>query len=164
MLRAIDWVTDQATGWLLLVASLMTFAMVATRYLLAWSDPSVEILARYMMIWAAFLGVAAAVRHDINIRFTLLEEFLGLRWLKVFRTIGNTVAMALALGLGVSGLSLVDETRMFNEVMPTALRWPIWIFHAAVPVGAFLLAFQLLVRTLRMWRGSAASADRSPAS
>lgn len=153
VLRFVDRLADHTTGLLFLVASLMMFAMVITRYVFAWSDPSVEIIARYMMIWATFLGVAAAARRDINIRFTLIEAMLGPRGRRLFRSIGYLIAAGFSVGLGLSGASLVDETRLFNEVMPTALRWPIWIFHAAVPVGAFLLALQLLVLVFRLWRG-----------
>ncbi|MBM3488188.1 MAG: TRAP transporter small permease [Alphaproteobacteria bacterium] len=154
VLRFVDRLADHTTGLLFLVASVMMFAMVVTRYVFAWSDASVEIIARYMMIWATFLGVAAAARRDINIRFTLIEAMLGPRGRRLFRTFGYLLAAVFAIGLGLSGVSLVDETRMFNEVMPTALRWPIWIFHAAVPVGGFLLALQLLVLVARIWRGT----------
>ena len=37
-----------------------------------------------------------------------------------------------------------DLTMMFNEVMPTALRWPIWIFHLSAATGGGLLALQSL--------------------
>lgn len=148
LVQGTAWVADHACGLFLLLASLMMFAMVITRYFFAWSDPSVEILARYLMIWATFLGISGAVRARVDLRFTLLEGLFKPRGLRVFRAIGHLVALCLVVGLVMSGLSFVDETRMFNEVMPTALRWPIWIFHASIPVGAVLLAIQIVARAL----------------
>ncbi len=143
-LRYLDHLTGLTTGVLLYVACLFMFAMVVTRYLFAYSDPSVEIIARYMMIWAAFIGVSAAVRTDSNIRFTLIEQTLREAPRRVFRAVACVVAAAISLVITYSGIVLVDETMMFNEVMPTALRWPIWIFHLSAATGGGLLALQSL--------------------
>lgn len=157
MAGALDRLADRATALLFLVASVMMFAMVITRYLFAWSDPSVEIIGRYLVIWGTFLGVGCATRRDVNIRFTLLETALGRRARRVVRSGGCALAAVFAVGLALSGASVVEETRMFNEVMPTALRWPIWIFHAALPVGGALLALQLLRLMVRAWRDDEAA-------
>jgi C4-dicarboxylate transporter, DctQ subunit len=146
-----------AAGLLLVLAALMMFSMVITRYVFAWSDPSVEIIARYLMIWATFVGLAAAVRTDSEIRFTLVEMLLPPRARKVFRVVGRVVAAALVAVLVYSGIELVRETMDFNEVMPTALRWPIWIFNAAVPVGAAFLVVQVLAQAVAIWRDEPAA-------
>jgi C4-dicarboxylate transporter, DctQ subunit len=143
-LRYLDTVTAMTTGLLLYIACLFMFAMVITRYLFAYSDPSVEIIARYMMIWATFIGASAAVRSDSNIRFTLFEHYLPDRPKRALRCIACLIGVLIAMGITYSGVVLVDETMMFNEVMPTALRWPIWIFHLSVAVGGGLLVLQLL--------------------
>lgn len=163
LLGSITRTTEVASGMLLLLATVAMFAMVITRYLAGWSDPSVEILARYAMIWATFLALAGAVRTDSEIRFTLVETLLPGRSRKVFRTVGLLVAAALVAGLAASGIALVDETMEFNEVMPTALRWPIWLFHAAVPAGAIVVALQFLAQAVTVWRESETSGT-APAS
>ncbi|MGE0744021.1 MAG: TRAP transporter small permease [Rhodospirillales bacterium] len=159
MAGALDRLADRATALLFLVASVAMFAMVITRYFFAWSDPSVEIVGRYLMIWGAFLGVGCAARRDVNIRFTLLETALAPRGRRILRVLGCALAAAFAAGLALSGLSLVEETRMFDEVMPTALRWPIWVFHAALPAGGALLALQQIRLMVRAWRGEESAAD-----
>ncbi len=143
-LRFLDTLTGMTTGLLLYIACLFMFAMVVTRYLFSYSDPSVEIVARYMMIWAAFIGVSTAVRTDSNIRFTLIEQLLPPTVKQYFRTAACAVGGFISVAIMYSGIVLVDETRMFNEVMPTALRWPIWIFHLSIAVGGGLLTVQFI--------------------
>ena len=62
VLRGLDLVADWATAALFIVGAVAVFVMVVTRYGFAYSDPSVEILARFFMIWGTFIGVSSAVR------------------------------------------------------------------------------------------------------
>lgn len=153
VLRTFDALTGIVTGLLLYIACVFMFAMVITRYLFAYSDPSVEIIARYMMIWAAFIGVSAAVRTDSNIRFTLFEHILPDRQKRLLRSFSCVIAAVIAIGITYSGVVLVDESIMFNEVMPTALRWPVWIFHLSIVVGGALLLLQLVRAAIEALRG-----------
>lgn len=159
LLRGFDAVVDAATGILFLSGAIAMFAMVVTRYGFSWSDPSVEILVVYSMIWGTFVGMSAGVRHGINIRFTLLEHVLGSRGKLVVRTVAHLLTLAIAAGLAVSGYALTGETMMFNEVMPTALRWPVWPFHAAICAGGVLLALQVLRALVDLWRSGVAPED-----
>ena len=64
----------------------------------------------------------------------------------------HVATLLIALAIAVSGYTLADETMMFNEVMPTALRWPVWPFHAAVCAGGVLLSIQLVRSIVDVWR------------
>jgi C4-dicarboxylate transporter DctQ subunit len=152
-MRFLDTLTATTTGLLLYIACLFMFAMVVTRYVFSYSDPSVEIIARYMMIWAAFIGVSAAVRSDSNIRFTLIEQLLPPTVKRYFRTAACVVGVFISVAIMYSGIVLVEETRMFNEVMPTALRWPVWIFHLSIAVGGGLLTLQFIRAASNVFRG-----------
>lgn len=154
-LRWFDTVASAATGLLIYIACLFMFAMVITRYFFAYSDPSVEIVARYMMIWATFIGVSCAVKGGGNIRFTLVEHLLSPGPRRIFMLAGHLVALVICAGIAWSGVALVDETIMFDEVMPTRLRWPVWIFHLSVPVGGTLLILQIVRAILESLRAPA---------
>lgn len=154
-LRFLDALTGMTTGLLLYIACFFMFIMVITRYVFSYSDPSVEIIARYMMIWAAFIGVSTAVQTDSNIRFTLVEQLLPPAAKRIFKTVALVVGAVISLAIMYSGIVLVEETKMFNEVMPTALRWPIWIFHLSIAVGGGLLTLQFIRAAGNMLRGNA---------
>jgi TRAP-type C4-dicarboxylate transport system permease small subunit len=152
LLRGWDVLCDAATGLLFVAGAGFMFAMVVTRYGFAWSDPSVEIIVRYCMIWGTFIGISAGMRYGVNIRFTLIEHFLNNRGKQIIRTLAHVATLLIAVALAISGYTLTDETMMFNEVMPTALRWPVWPFHAAVLAGGVLLSIQLVRSIVDVWR------------
>ena len=162
VLRGLDAFTDGVTGFLFVFGAVAMFAMVVTRYGFSWSDPSVEIIVRYCMIWGTFVGIAAAVRFGVNIRFTLLEHLFNERDRRIIQTIANVITLLLALGLTISGYTLADETLMFDERMPTSLRWQIWPFHGAIFAGGILLTIQIVRSIVMLWRtGGGAAEDAS---
>ena len=159
LLRGLDAFTDGLTAVLFVFGAIAMFIMVVTRYGFSYSDPSVEIIVVYCMIWGTFVGVAAAVRFGVNIRFTLLEHLFGDRGKKIIQTIANVLTLLLALGLTVSGYTLADETLMFDERMPTSLRWPVWPFHTAIFAGGILLSIQVVRSIVSLWSPDGASAQ-----
>ena len=161
LLRGLDAFTDGATGFLFVFGAMAMFVMVVTRYGFSWSDPSVEIIVRYCMIWGTFIGIAAAVRFGVNIRFTLLEHLFGERGRRIIQTTANGITLLLALGLTVSGFTLADETMMFDERMPTSLRWQVWQFHAAIFAGGILLSIQVVRSIIMLWRPGGGAVEDS---
>ena len=159
VLRGLYAFTDGTTGFLFVFGAVAMFVMVVTRYGFSYSDPSVEIMVRYCMIWGTFVGIAAAVRFGVNIRFTLLEHLFGARGRRMIQTIANVITLVLALGLTVSGFTLADETLMFDERMPTALRWQIWPFHGAIFAGGILLSIQIIRSIVELWRKGGRAAE-----
>ena len=152
LLRGLDTFVDVATGLVFVFGAVAMFIMVVTRYGFSYSDPSIEIIVRYCMIWGTFIGVAAAVRFGVNIRFTLLEHLFNDKGRRIIQTIANCITLLLALGLTVSGYTLAEETLMFEERMPTALRWPVWPFHSAIFVGSLILSVQIVRSIVALWQ------------
>jgi TRAP-type C4-dicarboxylate transport system permease small subunit len=159
VLRGLDAFTDGLTAILFVFGAIAMAIMVVTRYGFSYSDPSVEIIVVYCMIWGTFVGIAAAVRFGVNIRFTLLEHFFGEQGRKIIQTMANVITLLLALGLTISGYTLADETLMFDERMPTALRWPVWPFHGAIFIGGILLTVQVIRSIVMLWRPGGGTAE-----
>ena len=158
LLRRWNALCDGVTGILFVGGAIAMFAMVVTRYGFAWSDPSIEIIVRYCMIWGTFIGISAGSRYGVNIRFTLLEHLLNEFGRRVIRTIGHVLTLLIAAALAVSGYTFAAETMMFNEVMPTALRWLVWPFHAAISAGGVLLCIQVIRSIVGVWQSDAGPA------
>lgn len=164
LLRGFDAVTDAATGLLFVLGAVAMFVMVITRYGFSWSDASVEIIVRYLMIWGTFVGISAGVRFGINIRFTLLEQVLGDLGRRIVQTVALSLTLLIAVALAASGWALVSETMMFNELIPTSLRWPVWPFHVAIFAGGVLLCIQAVRSLADLWRpGAHAASDATDA-
>ena len=104
LLRGLDTFVDVATGLIFVFGAVAMFVMVVTRYGFSYSDPSVEIIVRYCMIWGTFVGIAAAVRfgvmrHDAAF-FILPLSFRTQRGIsRITRSLGITLSLA---GLGLA--------------------------------------------------------------
>jgi len=150
---------DTAQAVLIVLSSAMIFVLVLTRYLLGYSDASVEEIARYFAIWGTFLGISTAHRRGFSIRFSLLEHLLPNTGKRILASVVWMTCAVASFGLAWAGWELAVESRMLGEVMQTGLRLPLWIPRASVGVGAVLLGIEFLVSSLKAMTG-----DPSPAS
>jgi TRAP-type C4-dicarboxylate transport system permease small subunit len=116
---------------------------------LVWTEEA----ARYLYIWACYLGAAVALRRGNHIVIALVLERLPPR-------LGRAVALGTqALGLvffgalAVLGVQLMERTHTI-EAITVPVPWS--VIYAAAPVGATLMFLQTLEGiggTLRALRG-----------
>lgn len=109
---------------------------------LVWSDE----VAALAFTWTVFLVASALVRNGGHVRVTLLVDALPpLPGELVERGI---VALVMALGLIMlwTGWNFAEFTA--GQVSP-AVRYPIWLESAAVPVGGALIAIHALILLVR---------------
>jgi TRAP-type C4-dicarboxylate transport system permease small subunit len=116
---------------------------------LVWTEEA----ARYLYIWACYLGAAVALRRGNHIAITLAVERLPPR-------LGGAVALgtqALALlflgALAALGVQLMARTHTI-EAITLPIPWS--VIYAAAPVGATLMFLQTLEtmgRAARALRG-----------
>ena len=114
---------------------------IAFRYVLNAPLVWTEEAARYLYIWACYLGAAVALRRGNHIAITLVLERLP-------RRLGGAVALgsqALALvflgALIVLGVQLMARTHTI-EAITLPIPWS--VIYAAAPVGAALMLLQTL--------------------
>jgi TRAP-type C4-dicarboxylate transport system permease small subunit len=123
----------------------VTFAQVVTRYGLG--DPLIwsEELARYLFVWVSMIGAALAIRQGGHFGLDLL-----IRRMPAFRPIlAPVVTTAVIVLLAVVLKTGIDETRLasmqFAMTFPMRMQWA----YLALPVGAGLMLFHLLVHLVR---------------
>ncbi len=127
---------------------------IAFRYVLNAPLVWTEELARYLYIWACYLGAAVALRRGNHIVIALVLERLPPR-------VGGAVALGTE-GLGllffgaltVLGIQLMARTHTI-EAITLPIPWS--AIYAAAPVAGTIMFFQTLEimgRTLRALRGA----------
>lgn len=141
-----------AIGLLAAIFAVMLL-QIAFRYLLNAPLVWTEELARYLYIWACYLGAAVALRRGNHIVITLVHERLP-------PPAGGLVALgtqALALlflgAVTVLGVQLMARTHTI-EAITLPIPWS--AIYAAAPVGAtimFLQTLETMGGTLRALRG-----------
>lgn len=146
-MRITSWINRNlertVIGLLLAVMSLLAVMQVIMRYVfdnsLIWSEE----LIRYCFIWLVFLGTSYAAQRGSHIRLELINRFVRGRpgrWLDAF---GDIVFAGLAIYLIPIGIALIVRLMEWGEISP-ALRIPMWIVYAAVPIGLGLTAIRCI--------------------
>jgi TRAP-type transport system small permease protein len=117
---------------------------------LAWN---VE-FGEFILVWATFLGGAAAARRGAHMRIT---ELIGAMPNRVARIV------ELLTRLGVTGLlavlvwygTIIAGSQM--EQLMTVLYWPVGLQYAALPVGSLLTLTFVAYEAWRIARGNVAA-------
>ena len=119
---------------------------VVFRYLLNNPLSWTEELARYLMIWAAALAIAAAVFRREHIGFTLLIDMVPPTARRVFILVFDLIILIFFAVLFIFGLKffitgLAQNTMSLGVTMAVA--------YAAVPVAASIAIVQTLFLAIR---------------
>ncbi|MGR3377877.1 TRAP transporter small permease [Salipiger abyssi] len=135
--------TKAAVVALLFVMFGATLAGVFFRYVLddalTWSEE----VARYSMVWLSFLGGGLVFREGGHVAVDLLLAHLPSRRLRLAVTLlAQVLVMAVLAVVLWQGVILMAR----GQYMTTAaLRLPMYVPYAALPVGAALMIYHLLV-------------------
>ena len=138
---ALDRVTCGACVALLGAIFVIMILQIAFRYVLNAPLVWTEELARYLYIWACYLGAAVALRRGNHIVIALVHERLPTR-LAIAVTLGTqALALFVLSQLVVQGVRLAVRT---HTILAITLPIPWSAIYAAAPVAAALMILQTL--------------------
>lgn len=149
------FIDEELEKWFLIITLVAMVLIVAVQVVLRWFDAATvwaEELARYIMLYQVWVGASYAVREDAHIRITaLIGRLTGHK-----RQVSETVVLALwlifALWLTVEGIGLVKEIAIMGQVS-SAMRIPMTIPYASVPIGGALMSVRLVQKLIRDLKG-----------
>jgi C4-dicarboxylate transporter DctQ subunit len=139
---------DRAEFWFITLACagivVLVFAGVLSRFVFAQPMAWSEELARYLFLWAALVGAAAACRNNQHGGIPLLVHKFPPSWQ---RAVEIFVAALVVLLLCVLAWQSLESTRLGLESGQTSLASgiPVWVINA-VALVAYALA---ILRTLQ---------------
>lgn len=144
----------------LVLTTLIIFAQIIMRSVfnnsLTWSEE----LTRYIFIWQIWLGVSIAQKEKQHIKVELLFNFFkGERFRAAIDIVATLILIAFNIFLVVNGSELVRQMYVRNNVSG-AMRLPLYIVYAVLPLSAFLLSLRLIGQVaadVRFLRGKGAS-------
>jgi len=151
-LKRVDEVIVTLTSWvvayLTLQMALVVLLGVFTRYVLNDSLAWIEELARFSMVWLSWVGGGLAVRRGAHIAVEFLTDALppNLRVVVVF--FGR---LAVFFFLGICVWYGIDLTGRVSAQSTIALGISMQIPYAAIPIGAFLMAYHLVAVMAFPW-------------
>lgn len=116
---------------------------------IAWNTEFGE----FCLVWATFLGAAAAARRGSHMRISELVEAATPKLRRGLEII-TRIAVLTLLGLLVwRGMLIVNRT-MDQEM--SVLYWPVGLQYLAMPVGSLLTAVYVAYDALLLLKGEAA--------
>ena len=140
-------------GGLAMAALLVCTHSVFTRYFLpSYSVEATEEIQVYLVIWAVFLALGLVTSNDRHVRADLFVAMFATKFRRVVTIFGELLGLAFAVLLLWTGAIITWQTYDFGDVSTTSLRFPLWIYGAALPVGALLMAVAYVIRCIRLFK------------
>jgi len=143
---ALNAAVERLVALLMLLLVVDVWIGVVDRYILHLQLPWPEVLARYLMIWAALLAVSCGIARREHIGLSILLDRIPERLRRISLMAMDIAALALFLYVFWFGIGFaLDGARRQALIFGLSLGPA----YAAVPVSAGLAAVQLLLVLLR---------------
>ncbi len=105
-----------------------------------------EEVARFFMIWLAFLGAAYAFKKGSLISIDILNEVLKGTWLRILNLLIYVICIGFALVLIIYGIDMM--LRVEPQIAPStrlSMMWP----YLAVPIGGVVILLNAISLILK---------------
>ncbi|MEP3278732.1 MAG: TRAP transporter small permease subunit [Stappiaceae bacterium] len=131
---------------LLLALVLDVWLGVVDRYYFHWQLPWPEVLARYLMIWAAMLAVSSGIARREHIGLTVLLTAIPVGVRHTLLIVMDVLTLALFLYVAWFGIGFAVGGASRQAMIFGASLAP---FYAAIPVAAAVCSVQLVLVLIR---------------
>jgi C4-dicarboxylate transporter, DctQ subunit len=147
MMKIWDRVEQTLVGLLGLGALAFAVWQVVSRYFAPQQSISyAEEVIVYLLVWAIMIVSSQLTRTDSHVRPDLVLKLVPpgvTRWMEVFNCVA---AIAFCGALVWYGHQVVDLALAIDERSASDLRFPMWIYYAALPAGGALMLVRYLIR------------------
>ncbi|MFZ5644697.1 MAG: TRAP transporter small permease [Bacillota bacterium] len=130
-----------------IVVLFATFMRYTELLLIPWGEE----LARYLMVWIVFLGIAAGAKNNRHFGVEVFVRALPLRAQKYFLIFRTLVISAFLIFVIYLSLKLMGLQMKMGQTSPS-LEIPIWLAYLAVPVGAGLMIIRNIQFTVNTFK------------
>ncbi len=122
---------------------------------LVWSDE----LARYLFVWASFLGWIVAARRRSHLSIDMASARLSPRGQAALRIVGSLAGTTFAAVLVFYGWRIMQRNL---DVDTTTLFFSMGVVYAIVPLAAFAVGLYALADARAAFRAFASPSGASP--
>lgn len=153
---AIDSVIEKILMVLLATSFLSVLLQVIYRFVISkitdFSLPWTEELARYIMIWIAYLAVSIGLNKGLHVSLDLIHMVFSPKVVKWITLVGMVFTLLFTVMATKEGISLA----IFNasQISP-AMRLPMLWAYLAIPVGMLVASLRLIQQIIYMFKAPA---------
>jgi C4-dicarboxylate transporter, DctQ subunit len=159
MMKIWDRAEQTLVGVLGLAALAFALWQVVSRYFFPQESIShAEEVIVYLVIWAIMIVSSQLVRTDSHVRPDLVLNVVSAgvaRWMEVFSCVA---AIVFCGALVWYGGQVVEIAWRIDEHSASDLRFPMWIYYAALPTGGLLMLIRYVIRLVGLVAASGRSA------
>jgi C4-dicarboxylate transporter DctQ subunit len=136
-------------GLAFLALALCSYNVVMRYFHPAWVLELVDEVQVYVVVWATFLALAMVTLSDRHVKADLFVSFFPQRLRHAIEVFIDLLGLGFALILLWYGGIAAHQAWSYGDVSITSLRFPLWIYVAALPAGGLALAFGYATRLAR---------------
>jgi C4-dicarboxylate transporter DctQ subunit len=137
-------------GLLGLITIFLAFINTILRYVFNYSPEWMEEIIVYLIIWAAFFITGLLVEERRHVGATFFVELLPPKAHRVVEIITSSLALIFCIIVLFYGYQIVHITYTTDARSLTGMRYPLWIFYLALPVGLTLMTARFIRRIYRL--------------
>lgn len=147
MLNLWNRIERELIGWLAATALVIATYQMVVRYFFpglptSWTG---EIII-YLIVWSVFIAGSLLVHEDGHVRADLVLRLLPLKRQRAVEIFNTASALVFCLVLAYYGVLMTWDSYDMGERSVTALRFPLWIYYAALPTGFCLMSLRYMRR------------------
>jgi TRAP-type transport system small permease protein len=151
-LRALVTVERFASVVLLLAILGIMAAQVVARYVLDSPIPWSEELAKFALIWLAFVAAAAVMAEGRHMTVDVVPTLLGPRGALALETLVSILILGVCAAFLPAGVQFIQQ---LSGVRSPAMQIPMSWWYSAAVAGFALLAFHTVVNLVMAFRRKA---------
>ena len=120
---------------------IVVFAATCVRYLTVMSLPWAEEVARYSMVWIAFIGASLGIKRNSHLGVEAVLLLLPKKSRIYFDYLRYCIIIVFNLLITYFMFQIIQSQVTTEQVSPS-LRIPMWFAYGAIPVGSVLMAWR----------------------
>ena len=122
---------------------IVVFVATCVRYLTVMSLPWAEEVARYSMVWIAYIGASLGIKRNAHLGVEAVLLLLPQGTRIYFDYLRYLIIILFNVLIAYYTFQIIQSQISTEQVSPS-LRIPMWFAYGAVPVGAVLMAWRCI--------------------
>ena len=135
-------------GIFIVLATLMTFYEVISRWLFNKPTIFATELSTYAIIGSCFVGSAYAIRANSHITVDLLINNVNDKVKKILAYLSNSLGLVFSIIFTFYGLHHVLNTKELGVTSSSLLRVPMYIPELLLPLGGLLMCLAFILQII----------------
>ncbi|MBD8005975.1 TRAP transporter small permease [Bacillus norwichensis] len=152
-----EWVLVASMVFLVILVVGQVFARYVMNFSIGWSEE----LARYLLIWIAWIAASYAVTQSAHIRVEIIKDRFSRRIKQMIELVVLIIWFGFAAFLAIEGTNFILQVQATNQVSPS-LGVDMWIVYLAVPVGGVLMGIRLIQQAILIFKDPKQLENASP--